>query len=60
MVLDLDLFRVDKGGDPEKIKKNQEKRFKDPKVVDDVIDLDSQWRKRECCGRKPVSHGFCH
>merc|ERR1712007_100919 len=45
MVLDLDLFRTDKGGDPEAIKANQRKRFKDEGVVDKVIDLDTKWRK---------------
>lgn len=45
MVLDLDLFRVDKGGDPEKIRKNQEKRFKDPTLVDRVVVADTKWRK---------------
>jgi len=28
MVLDLDLFRADKGGDPEKIRELQRKRYK--------------------------------
>ncbi len=45
MVLDLDLFRTEKGGDPEAIKANQRKRFKDEGVVDKVIDLDTKWRK---------------
>ena len=29
MVLDIDQFRVEKGGNPEKIKENQKKRFCD-------------------------------
>lgn len=33
MVLDLDLFRVDKGGDPALIRETQEKRFKNPGLV---------------------------
>uniref|UniRef100_A0A0B7AM77 serine--tRNA ligase n=1 Tax=Arion vulgaris TaxID=1028688 RepID=A0A0B7AM77_9EUPU len=45
MVLDLSLFRVDKGGDPAKIKENQSKRFKDVKLVDAVVDNDTAWRK---------------
>lgn len=44
MVLDLDLFRKDKGGDPEKVRKNQELRFKDVALVDTVIATDEQWR----------------
>jgi len=45
MVLDLELFRADKGGCPDKIKENQSKRFKDVKLVDQVLDADSEWRK---------------
>lgn len=46
MVLDLDLFRSDKGGDPDKIRKNQEKRFKDVALVEAVIAQDTEWRQR--------------
>ena len=45
MVLDLDLFRPDKGGDLEAIKENQKKRFKDVGMIDKVTDLDAKWRK---------------
>ena len=51
MVLDIELFRADKGGDPNKIKENQRKRFKDVSYVDKVVEADTKWRKREC----PVS-----
>ena len=47
MVLDLDLFRADKGGDPEKIRENQGKRYKDATVVDKIIEVDTKWRKRK-------------
>lgn len=47
MVLDLDLFRADKGGDVEKIRKNQEKRFKNVALVDTVVKCDQKWRE---CG----------
>ena len=46
MVLDLVLFRADQGGDPEKIKELQKKRFKDASLVDKVVEADSKWRKR--------------
>ena len=46
MVLDVDLFRADKGGDPEKIRENQRKRFKDVKLVDTIIEKDNLWRQR--------------
>ncbi|XP_045402660.1 serine--tRNA ligase, cytoplasmic isoform X2 [Lemur catta] len=45
MVLDLDLFRVDKGGDPALIREAQEKRFKDPGLVDQLVKADSEWRR---------------
>lgn len=45
MVLDLDLFRIDKGGNPEKIRENQKLRFKDVALVDAVIEKDTTWRQ---------------
>jgi len=45
MVLDLDLFRTDKGGNPSKIRENQAKRFKDVTLVDKVVEHDAAWRK---------------
>lgn len=45
MVLDLDLFRKDKGCDPEKVRENQQKRFKDVQLVDTVIEKDKYWRQ---------------
>lgn len=44
MVLDLDLFRAEKGGDPDRIRENQKKRFKDPGLVDKVVEADGKWR----------------
>jgi len=29
MVLDIDAFRAEKGGNPDKVRENQRKRFKD-------------------------------
>ena len=45
MVLDIILFRADQGGDPDKIRELQRKRFKDVAHVDAVIDYDDKWRK---------------
>jgi seryl-tRNA synthetase len=45
MVLDLDLFRSDKGANPDKIRENQKKRFKDVGLVDAVVDNDKKWRQ---------------
>lgn len=44
-MLDLDLFRVDKGGDPALIRESQEKRFKDPGLVDQLVKADGEWRR---------------
>ncbi|WAR26562.1 SYSC-like protein [Mya arenaria] len=45
MVLDIEKFRADKGGDPNKVKENQAKRFKDVTLVDNVVGHDTLWRK---------------
>ena len=45
MVLDLDLFRDFKGGDPDKMRKNQKDRFKNVELVETVIAEDDKWRK---------------
>ncbi|KAA8495425.1 Serine--tRNA ligase, cytoplasmic [Porphyridium purpureum] len=39
-MLELQLFRTDKGGDPEKVRESQRRRFKDVGLVDKVIELD--------------------
>lgn len=44
MVLDLDLFRSDKGHDPNKVRENQKLRFKDVQLVETVIEKDTEWR----------------
>lgn len=45
MVLDLVLFRSDQGGDPDKVRELQKKRFKDVAHVEKVIEADTRWRK---------------
>lgn len=45
MPIDINLLRAEKGGDPEKVRQSQRDRYKDDKLVDEVIDLDEQWRK---------------
>ncbi|CAJ0931208.1 unnamed protein product, partial [Mesorhabditis belari] len=45
MVLDIDRFREEKGGNPEQIRKSQRDRYKDPALVDQVVDFDQKWRK---------------
>jgi seryl-tRNA synthetase len=45
MSLDIELFRVEKGGNPEEIRRSQQARFKSVAIVDEVIALDKEWRK---------------
>eukprot|EP00092_Neocalanus_flemingeri_P016229 GFUD01017572.1.p1 GENE.GFUD01017572.1~~GFUD01017572.1.p1 ORF type:complete len:589 (+),score=191.09 GFUD01017572.1:135-1901(+) len=45
MVLDIDEFRVEKGGNPDKIKENQRKRFCDDEMVDRITHCDNLWRE---------------
>ncbi|KAK7871401.1 hypothetical protein R5R35_006104 [Gryllus longicercus] len=45
MVLDIDLFRPEKGGDVGKMRKNQSNRFKDVKLIDQIVSKDGEWRK---------------
>lgn len=47
MGLDINLFRIDKGNDPEKIKDVQRNRFKkqeDIDRVDLIVQIDKDWR----------------
>lgn len=40
MGIDINQLRVDKGGNPDKVKESVKRRYKDPKIVDEVIELD--------------------
>ena len=44
-MLDINLFRVDKGGDPEALRQSQRRRGKPVEQVDTVIALDKEWVK---------------
>eukprot|EP00871_Galdieria_phlegrea_P001356 jgi/Galph1/2220/GphlegSOOS_G909.1 len=44
-MLDINLFRVEKGGNPSLVLESQRKRFADETIVQKVIDLDEEWRK---------------
>uniref|UniRef100_A0A0E0MY23 serine--tRNA ligase n=1 Tax=Oryza rufipogon TaxID=4529 RepID=A0A0E0MY23_ORYRU len=46
-MLDINLFRTEKGGDPELIRKSQRNRSASVELVDEVIALDDQWRQRQ-------------
>jgi len=43
--MDIDLVRVERGGDPDSIRANQRKRFKDPGLVDTILKFDHLWKK---------------
>lgn len=45
MGLDIELFRADRGGNPDVVRESQRRRFKDPKAVDEFLALDETWRK---------------
>ena len=42
-MLDINAFRVDKGGNPQLIKDSQKKRGESEQLVDDIIALDAEW-----------------
>ncbi|KAI3860029.1 hypothetical protein MKW92_028811 [Papaver armeniacum] len=46
-MLDINLFREDKGGNPEIIRESQRRRFASVELVDEVIRLDKEWRQRQ-------------
>jgi len=45
MVLDIDQFRPEKGGNPEKVKENQRLRFCNVESVDKIVECDNLWRQ---------------
>ncbi|GAB4855534.1 hypothetical protein Ancab_024154 [Ancistrocladus abbreviatus] len=46
-MLDINLFREDNGGNPEIIRESLRRRFTDVGIVDEIIRLDVEWRKRQ-------------
>lgn len=45
MTIDINLLRVERGGDPQEVRDSEKRRFRDPAVVDEVIAADSEWRE---------------
>lgn len=43
-MLDINLFRVDRGGNPDLVRESQKRRNKPVELVDEVLELDCQWR----------------
>jgi seryl-tRNA synthetase len=46
-MLDINLFREEKGHNPEIIRESQRRRFADVELVDQIIALDKEWRSRQ-------------
>ena len=46
-MLDINLFRAEKGGDPERIRESQRRRHNSVELVDEVVKLDQEWRKKQ-------------
>ncbi|PKU62707.1 Serine--tRNA ligase [Dendrobium catenatum] len=46
-MLDINLFREDKGNDPERIRESQRRRGASVEIIDEVIRLDKEWRQRQ-------------
>ncbi|KAL0856161.1 hypothetical protein Bca101_061314 [Brassica carinata] len=46
-MLDINLFREEKGNDPEIIRESQRRRFADVDLVDEIINLDKEWRQSQ-------------
>lgn len=44
-MLDINLFREEKGGNPEIIRESQRRRYAKVELVDEVIALDKEWRE---------------
>ena len=44
MPIDINLLRTYKGGDPEKVRESQRRRFAPVEIVDEIIALDDKWR----------------
>ena len=44
MPIDINILRVERGGDPEKVRESQRRRFANVELVDEVLALDEQWR----------------
>ena len=45
MPIDINLLRKDKGGDPEMVRQSEQRRQRDGKIVDEIIEIDNEWWK---------------
>ena len=56
-MLEINDFRADKGGNPERIRESQRRRHASVELVDQVIALDQEWIKRTFSRRAVVGVG---
>ena len=42
-MLDINLLRVEKGGNPEIVKESQRRRFASVEIVNEIVELDKEW-----------------
>jgi seryl-tRNA synthetase len=47
MPIDINRLRPERGGDPDAVRADQKKRFLDVDIVNKVIQLDEDWRKKQ-------------
>lgn len=47
-MIDINLFRVEKGGNPDLVRESQRKRNASVDIVDEIISVDKHWVKRTC------------
>lgn len=59
MPIDINWLREDKGGDPEKWRESQRKRFQDPGLVDAVLALDAVRNRARPLRRSPSPARRC-
>jgi len=45
MPLDIQMFRIHLGGNPDAIKESQKKRFANVELIDEIIEEDNKWRQ---------------
>ena len=45
MPIDINLLRKDRGGDPDKVRESQRRRFASVELVDEILELDDKWRQ---------------
>lgn len=44
-MIDINLLRVKKGGNPELVKESQRKRNASVELIDEIVELDEKWVK---------------